>query len=155
MKLDEFATDQILPNVRKELEEYGDIRNGCLCVLGFSTDGRPLFAAVDNVSSSSDFQKASKIARLHRAIKVLQVSDTWMTAASGSTPPQGAPRPSTCANRQEAILIDLILPDGSVEWRIFQAYRRNGKQIAWDEPERIDGGFQSFLPAWGSLGETR
>ena len=155
MNLDRFATDQILPNVRKELEEYGDIRNGCLCLTGFSPAGRPSFAAVDNVSRPSDFERVSKIARFHHASKVLQVSDAWMTHPSGDAPPQGTPRPSASLNRQEAILIDLILPDGSVEWRIFQAYRRSGKRFTWDEPKKMDGGFQSFLPAWGSLGETK
>jgi hypothetical protein len=71
MNLDEFATDQILPNVRKELEEYGDIRDGCLCFTGFSPAGRPSFAGVDNVSARSDYEAVSTLACFHHATKVL------------------------------------------------------------------------------------
>jgi len=140
MKLDEFATDQILPNVRKELEEYGDIRDGCLCFTGFSPAGRPSFAGVDDVSAPSDYDKESALARSVKATKVLSVSDTWALV---------------CPDRQRAIVIYLILPDGSVEWTMSQSYTRNGKRFTWDEPEKMDGGFQNFLPAWGSLGVTK
>jgi hypothetical protein len=140
MNLDKFATDQILPNVRKELEEHGDMRDGCLCFTGFSPSGRPSFAIVNNASAPPYYEKVSALARFVKASKVLSVSDTATT---------------TFPDRDKAIVIRLILPDGSVEWTIAQTYRKNGKQFAWDEPERIDGGSQRFLPAWGSLAKTK
>lgn len=139
MNLDRFATEQILPNVRKGLKEYGDIRDGCLCFTGFSPDGRPSFAFVNNALAPSYYERVSVLARSVKASKVLSVSDTA----------------TTFPDRDKAIVIRLILPDGSVERTIAQAYRSNGKQFAWDEPERIDGGFQSFLPAWGSFGVAK
>jgi hypothetical protein len=140
MNLDRFATEQILPNVRKELEEYGDIRDGCLCFTGFSPDGRPSFAFVNNALAPSYYERVSVLARSVKASKVLSVSDTATT---------------TFPDRDKAIVIRLIVPDGSVEWTIAQTYRKNGKRFAWDEPEKIDGGSQGFLPAWDSLGATK
>ncbi len=137
--------DQILPSVRKEMEEYGSIRNVCLCFLGLNPDGEPSFAAVDNVSTSLHFAKVSQIARFYQASKVLLVADTWWTDVPNA-------QPSACPDRREAIVIDLVLPDGSLEWRLVQAYRRSGKQIAWDDPKKFDRGIQSRLPAWASLG---
>jgi hypothetical protein len=140
MNLDRFATEQILPNVRKELEEYGDIRDGCLCFTGFSPDGRPSFAVVNNASALSYYEKVSALARFVKASKVLSVLDTGTTTFPG---------------RDKAIVIYLILPDGSVEWTMSQSYTRNGKRFTWDAPAKIEGGFQSFLPAWGSRGATK
>ena len=82
----------------------------------------------------------SALARFVKASKVLSVLDTATTTFPG---------------RDKAIVIYLILPDGSVEWTMSQSYRRNGKRFTWDEPEKMDGGFQNFLPAWGSLGVTK
>jgi hypothetical protein len=147
MALYDFAMNQIFPNVRKEMAERGTILDACLCFLGFSPDGEPAFAAVADVSTPSDFAKASKIAGLLRASKVIHVTDAWGTRL------QNPARPSACPYRQQIILIDLVLPDGSYEWRLGQAYTRNGKQIAWEEPAMLGRGFQSFLPPWGSIGK--
>ena len=140
MNLDEFATDQILPNVRKKLEEHGNMRDGCLCFTGSSPDGRPSFAIVNNSSAPSYYEKVSALARFVKASKVLSVLNTGTTTFPGL---------------DKAIVIYLILPDGAVEWTMSQSYTRNGKRFTWDAPAKIEGGFQSFLPAWGSLVVTK
>jgi hypothetical protein len=137
--VDEVATEDVLPAVRKELEEYGDMQNACLCLTGFHPDGKPSFTYLNpnpDSTPSNYFRKVSELSRLLPAIKVLSVAD--------AVGPDG----------RKAILIKLIRPDGSVEWTITQEYRKNGEQIVWDEPEKIDGGFQGFLPAWDSPGSA-
>jgi hypothetical protein len=134
--IDEFATEHVLPAVRKELEQYGDMHNACLCLTGFNPNGKPSFTSFNpepDMTPSYYYQKVNELSRLLPAIKVLSVAD--------AVSPDG----------RKAILIKLILPDGSVEWTMTQKYKRNGKQFAWDQPKKFDGGFQNFLPAWDSL----
>jgi hypothetical protein len=143
--LDKFAVNQILPNVRKELGEYGDIQNACLCFTGLNRDGYPVFHSLQDDGRPTYHEWVSELARSCQARKVLLVSDTYVDACL-----QVVPKPSDRADGQRAIVIFLILPDGSLEWTITQTYKTHGKWYAWDEPKKMDGGFQNLIPAWGS-----
>jgi hypothetical protein len=144
--LDKFAMDQILKLVRKELEDYGDIQDACLCLISGNPGRPPAFYYLHEDWTPSYYERVSALARFRQSRKVLSVSDTWIDASL-----QIIQSPPTCSDRQKAIVIKLILPDGSMEWTITQCYTREGRQFTWDEPEKTDGGCQSLVPAWGPL----
>ena len=148
-KLDQFIMDQILPDIRAGWDKIEGIKTTCWCLTGVDPDGNLSFFYLDEDWTPSYFEKVSESARFLRASKVLVISHTWKNRVPNDAPLHINPTTLGCPNGQKALVIHLILLDESVEWTITQTYRMNGKQIEWDEPEKVGSGSQDFLPAWG------
>jgi hypothetical protein len=154
--VDRVIIEQVLPGIRQMVEKYQGTGIGCWCLKEVDPEGHFSLEYLEENWAPTPYyyQHVSGFARFLRASKVLSFSNTSTDQIPKDAKLQMNSSRSACSDRQGTLVFCLILPDGSLEWTITQRFRRNGKQIVWDEPEKSDGGFQSFLPAWDSPGNA-
>ena len=94
------------------------------------------------------YRKLTELAHLGNAQSVTLVSDTWVGTSSKY-------RPSKDPDRREAIVVQVIGPDGHVKNGVVQLYHRLNGAIVWDEQYGGEfGAYQFLVKPWAPTTRT-
>jgi hypothetical protein len=94
------------------------------------------------------YRKITELARLGNAQSVTLVSDTWVGSSSKH-------RPSEDPDRREAVVVQVISPDGQVKNGVVQLYHRVRGTIVWDEQyDGESGAYQFLVEPWAKTTKT-
>lgn len=120
--------------------EHGERVNSLVALfpgwVGFRQTGFDSDEEKEEVFGQAENYLAQRGARL-----AVLIFDTWVSS-------EGSKRPSADPNRQEALVVHAVAPDGRAVYSLVAIYERVGDEIKWHAPHAGPSGRQYMLRPW-------